>query len=131
MCYKQLFTNTCMRCKQFLYKERKILFLKKIDLSYSLVVFFVFCPHLRPFSTIFTRLAPFWCSAAKTDYLLAVEQENNTNSLKMPQNSLRHGQLKNKKYNKVHQGTPIFLKNTEHFFSLFKKPFTSHTTLCK
>ena len=73
-------------------KRETILFFKNIDLSYSLVVFFVLCTHLRPFWTIFTRLAPFGCSAAKTDFLLAVEQENSTNSLKMPPNSLRNGQ---------------------------------------
>ena len=87
-------------------KREKIFFLNNIDLSYSLVVFFVLCPYLRPFWTIFTRLAPFWCSATKTDFLLAVEHENSTNSLKMPQNSLRHGQLKQQKIqqgNKVHQ----------------------------
>ena len=71
----------------FCKKRETILFFKNIDLSYSLV-----CTHLRPFWTIFTRLAPFGCSAAKTDFLLAVEQENSTNSLKMPQNSLRNGQ---------------------------------------
>lgn len=83
----------------FSQKRETILFFKKIDFSYSLVVFFVLCPHLRPFWTIFTRLAPFWCSTAKTDFLLAVEHQNSTNSLKMPQNSLRHEQLNNKKYN--------------------------------
>ena len=75
----------------FCKKRETILFFKNIDLSYSLVVFFVLCTHLRQFWTIFTRLAPFWCSAAKTDFLLAVGQENSTNSLKMPQNSLRNG----------------------------------------
>ena len=96
------------------------MFLNKIDLSYFLVVFFVLCPHLRLFRTIFTRLAPFWCSAAKTDFLLAVELENSTNSLKMPQNSLRHGQLKNKKYNKAIRYTN-FLKKTQNIFFLFLK----------
>ena len=101
----------------FCKKREKILFLNKIDLSYSLVVFFVLYPHLRPFRTIFTRLAPFWCSAAKTDFLLAVEQENSTNSLKMPQNSLRHGQLKNKKYNKAIRYTNFLKKHRTFFFS--------------
>ena len=91
LCYKQLFTNTCIKCKQFWQKERNNIVFQNIDLSYSLIVFFVLCTHLRQFWTIFNRLAPFWCSAAKTDFLLAVEQENSTNSLKMPQNSLRNG----------------------------------------
>ena len=34
----------------FFFKERKnVMFLKKIDLPYCLVVFFVVCPRLRPF----------------------------------------------------------------------------------
>ena len=102
----------------FCKKREKILFLNKIDLSYSLVVFFVLCPHLSPFWTIFTGLAPFWCSTAKTDFLLEVEEENSTNSLKMPQNSLRHGQLKNKKYKKAIRYTN-FLKKHRTFFLSF------------
>ena len=102
----------------FCKKREKILFSNKIGLSYSLVVFFVLCPHLSPFWTIFTGLAPFWCSTAKTDFLLAVEEENSTNSLKMPQNSLRHGQLKNKKYKKAIRYTN-FLKKHRTFFLSF------------
>ena len=41
------------------------MFLKKIDLPYCLVVFFVVCPRLRPFWSVFGELALFWCSTAK------------------------------------------------------------------
>ena len=48
--YKLLFTKAFMGCKRFFLKERKnVMFLKKIDLPYCLVVFFVVCPRLRPF----------------------------------------------------------------------------------
>ena len=55
-----------MGCKRFFLKERKIVtFLNKIDLLYRLVVFFVVCPRLRPFWSVFGELALFWCSTAK------------------------------------------------------------------
>ena len=41
------------------------MFLNKIDLPYCLVVFFVVCPRLRPFWSVFGELALFWCSTAK------------------------------------------------------------------
>ena len=66
LCYKWLFTNACMGCKWFFLKERKsVMFLNKIDLPYCLVVFFVVCPRLRPFWSVFGELALFWCSTAK------------------------------------------------------------------
>ena len=55
-----------MGCKRFFLKERKIVtFLNKIDLLYCLFVFFVVCPRLRPFWSVFGELALFWCSTAK------------------------------------------------------------------
>ena len=66
LCYKQLFTTACMRCKQFFLKERKnVMFLNKVDVPYCLVVFFVVCLRLRPFWSVFGELALFWCSTAK------------------------------------------------------------------
>ena len=41
------------------------MFSNKIDLPYCLVVFFVVCPRLRPFWSVFGELACFWCSTAK------------------------------------------------------------------
>ena len=41
-----------------------MLVLNKIDLPYCFVVFFVVCPRLRPFWSVFDELALFWCSAA-------------------------------------------------------------------
>ena len=41
LCYKRLFTKACIECKRFFLKKRKnVMFLKKIDLPYCLVVFF-------------------------------------------------------------------------------------------
>ena len=66
LCYKRLFTRACMGCKRFFLKERKnVMFLNKIDLPYCLVVFFVVCPRLRPFWSVFGKLALFWWSTAK------------------------------------------------------------------
>ena len=57
LCYKRLFTKAYIGCKRGFFKERNnVMFLKKIDLPYCLVVFFVVCPRLR---------ALFWCSTAK------------------------------------------------------------------
>ena len=62
----QLFTKACMRCKRFFFKEGKnVMFLNKIDVPYCLVVFFVVCPRLRPFWSVFGELALFWCPTAK------------------------------------------------------------------
>ena len=49
----------------FLKREKKMLFLNKIDVPYCLVVFFVVCPRLRPFWGVFGELVLFWCSTAK------------------------------------------------------------------
>ena len=50
-----------MGCKRFFLKEKKnVMFLNKIDLRYCLVVFFVVCSRLRPFSSVFGELALFW-----------------------------------------------------------------------
>ena len=66
LCYKRLFTKACMECKRFFLKQRKnVMSLNKIDLPYCLVVFFVVCPRLRPFWSVFGELALFWCSTAK------------------------------------------------------------------
>ena len=55
-----------MGCKRFFLKERKnVMFVNKIDLPYCLVAFFVGCPRLRPFLSVFGELALFWCSTAK------------------------------------------------------------------
>ena len=43
------------------------MFLNKIDLLYCLVVFFVVCPPLRPFWSVFGELALFWCSSLFLD----------------------------------------------------------------
>ena len=54
--------------KRFFFLKRKrknVMFLKKIDLPYCLVVFFVVCPRLVPFWSVFGELALFWCSTAK------------------------------------------------------------------
>ena len=66
LCYKRLFTKVCMGCKRFFLKEIKnVMFLNKIDVTYCLVVFFVVCPRLRPFWSVFGELALFWCPTAK------------------------------------------------------------------
>ena len=63
LCYKRLFAKACVGCKRFFLKVRKnVMFLNKIDLPYCLVVFFVVCPRLRPFWSVFGELALFWCS---------------------------------------------------------------------
>ena len=50
-----------MGCKRFFLKEEKnVMFLNKIDLPYCLIVFFVVCSRLRPFSSVFGELALFW-----------------------------------------------------------------------
>ena len=49
----------------FLKEIKNVMFLNKIDLPYCLVVFFVVCPRLRPFWSVFGELALFWCSTAK------------------------------------------------------------------
>ena len=68
LCYKRLFTKACMGCKRFFLKERKnVMFLNKIDVPYCLVVFFVVCPRLRPFWSVFGELALFWCSSLFLD----------------------------------------------------------------
>ena len=62
LCYKRLFTKACMGCKRFFLKERKnVMFLNKINLPYCFVVFFVVCSRLRPFWSVFGKLALFWC----------------------------------------------------------------------
>ena len=51
-----------MGCKQFFLKEKKnVTFFIKIDLPNCLVVFFVVCPRLRSFWSVFGELALFWC----------------------------------------------------------------------
>ena len=58
LCYKRLFTKTCMGCTRFFLKERKnVMSLNKIDLPYCLVLFFVVCPRLRPFWGVFGSTA--------------------------------------------------------------------------
>lgn len=53
-------------CQRFFHKRREnVMFSNKIDLPYCLVVFFVVCPRLRPFWSVFGELACFWCSTAK------------------------------------------------------------------
>ena len=51
--------------KGFLKGRKNVMFLNKIDVPYCLVVFFVVCPRLRPFWSVFGELALFWCSTAK------------------------------------------------------------------
>ena len=66
LCYKRLFTRACVECKRFFLKRRKtVMFLNKIYSPYCLVVFFVVCPRLTPFWSVFGKLALFWCSTAK------------------------------------------------------------------
>ena len=48
----------------FLKEIKNVMFLNKIDVPYCLVVFFVVCPRLRPFWSVFGELALFWCSTA-------------------------------------------------------------------
>ena len=64
--YKRLFPKACTGCKRFFLKERKnAMILNKINFPHCLVVFFVVCPHLRPFRGVFGELALLWCSSAK------------------------------------------------------------------
>ena len=49
----------------FLKEIKNVMFLNKIDVPYCFVVFFVVCPRLRPFWSVFGELALFWCSTAK------------------------------------------------------------------
>ena len=49
----------------FLKEIKNVMFLNKIDVPYCLVVFFVVCPRLRPFWSVFGELALFCCSTAK------------------------------------------------------------------
>ena len=49
----------------FLKEIKNVMFLNKIDVPYCLVVFFVVCPRLRPFWSVFGELALFWCSTAQ------------------------------------------------------------------
>ena len=65
-CITNAFTKVCMGCQRFFLKRREnVMFSNKIDLPYGLVVFFVVCPRLRPFWSVFGELACFWCSTAK------------------------------------------------------------------
>ena len=48
----------------FLKEIKNVMFLNKIDVPYCLVVFFVVCPRLRPFWSVFGELALFWCPTA-------------------------------------------------------------------
>ena len=65
-CITNGFTKVCMGCQRFFLKRREnVMFSNKIDLPYGLVVFFVVCPRLRPFWSVFGELACFWCSTAK------------------------------------------------------------------
>ena len=50
----------------FLKEIKNVMFLNKIDVPYCLVVFFVVCPRLRPFWSVFGELALFWCPTANT-----------------------------------------------------------------
>ena len=69
----------------FLKEIKNVMFLNKIDVPYCLVVFFVVCPRLRPFWSVFGELALFWCPTAnsgtvKVDFFKVVifnENENN------------------------------------------------------
>ena len=64
-CITNGFTKVCMGCLRFFFKRREnVMFSNKIDLLYCLVVFFVVCPRLRPFWSVFGELACFWCSTA-------------------------------------------------------------------
>lgn len=47
------------------YKLSDLLSLIVLELPYCLVVFFVVCPRLRPFWSVFGELACSWCSSAK------------------------------------------------------------------
>ena len=63
--YKQIYKGLDA-CQRFFLKRREnVMFSNKIDLPYCLVVFFVVCPRLRPFWSVFGELACFWCSTAK------------------------------------------------------------------
>ena len=64
--YYKRFTKAWMGCQRFFLKRREnVMFSNKIDLPYCLVVFFVVCPRLRPFWSVFGELACFWCSTVK------------------------------------------------------------------
>ena len=49
----------------FLKEIKNVMFLNKIDVPYCLVVFFVVCPRLRPFWSVFGELVLFSCPTAK------------------------------------------------------------------
>ena len=68
------------------------MFLNKINLTYCLVVYFVVCPCLRPFWSVF---------------LLAVEQQNSANSPRTFQNGLTGGQTTKNQENKVRDLWPL------------------------
>ena len=50
----------------FLKEIKNVMFLNKIDVPYCLVVFFVVCPRLRPFWSVFGELALFRCPSGTT-----------------------------------------------------------------
>ena len=64
--YKRIYKGLYGMSTVFFKRRENVMFSKKkIDLPYCLVVFFVVCPRLRPFWSVFGELACFWCSTAK------------------------------------------------------------------
>ena len=63
--YKRIYKGLNGMSTVFLKRRENVMFSNKIDLPYCLVVFFVVCPRLRPFWSVFGELACFWCSTAK------------------------------------------------------------------
>ena len=63
--YKRIYKGLYGMSTVFFKRRENVMFSKKkIDLPYCLVVFFVVCPRLRPFWSVFGELACFWCSTA-------------------------------------------------------------------
>ena len=62
--YKRIYKGLYGMSTVFFKRRENVMFSNKIDLPYCLVVFFVVCPRLRPFWSVFGELACFWCSTA-------------------------------------------------------------------
>ena len=62
--YKRIYKGLYEMSTVLFKRRENVMFSKKNYLPYCLVVFFVVCPRLRPFWSVFGELACFWCSTA-------------------------------------------------------------------